>query len=41
MRYRLMERDVTDLLTLGLLHDISELEAALQAPKWMQGSEPM
>jgi hypothetical protein len=33
MRYRLLERDVTDPLALGLLHDIvSELEAALQAP---------
>jgi hypothetical protein len=33
MRNRLLERDVTDPLALGLLHDIvSELEAALQAP---------
>jgi len=33
MRYRLMEREVTDPLAFGLLHDIvSELEAALQAP---------
>lgn len=32
MRYRMMERDVTDPLALGLLHDIvAELEAALQA----------
>ncbi|WP_271525876.1 hypothetical protein [Bradyrhizobium sp. CCBAU 53380] len=32
MRYRMMERDVTDPLALGLLHDILvELEAALQA----------
>ncbi|MCP1845491.1 hypothetical protein ACVIHI_009042 [Bradyrhizobium sp. USDA 4524] len=30
MRYRLMQRDVTDPLALGLLHDIvAELEAAL------------
>lgn len=33
MRYRIMERDVTDPLALGLLQDIvAELEAALQAP---------
>lgn len=32
MRYRLMRRDLTDPLALGLLRDIvSELEAALQA----------
>ncbi|WP_439361236.1 hypothetical protein [Bradyrhizobium sp. DASA03007] len=31
MRYRTMERDVTDPLALGLLHDIvAELEAALR-----------
>ncbi|SDJ62527.1 hypothetical protein SAMN05216338_10572 [Bradyrhizobium sp. Rc2d] len=31
MRYRMMERDVTDPLALGLLHDIvAELEAALR-----------
>jgi hypothetical protein len=33
LRYRMMERDVTDPLALGLLHDIvAELETALQAP---------
>ena len=33
MRYRMMERDVTDPLALGLLHDIvAELEAALRHP---------
>jgi hypothetical protein len=31
MRYRMMERDATDPLALGLLHDIvAELEAALR-----------
>ncbi|UVO27036.1 hypothetical protein [Bradyrhizobium arachidis] len=31
MRYRMMERDVTDPLALGLLHDIvAELEASLR-----------
>ncbi|MEZ2148215.1 hypothetical protein AAE026_39000 [Bradyrhizobium sp. DN5] len=30
MRYRMMERDVTDPLARGLLHDIVELEAPLQ-----------
>lgn len=33
MRYRVMEREVTDPLALGLLHDIvAELEAALRLP---------
>ncbi|UPK30916.1 hypothetical protein [Bradyrhizobium sp. 195] len=33
MRYRMMERDVTDPLALGLLQDIvAELEAALRVP---------
>jgi hypothetical protein len=33
MRYRMMERDATGPLALGLLQDIvAELEAALQAP---------
>jgi hypothetical protein len=34
MRYRVMEREVTDPLAIGLLHDIvTELEAALEQPK--------
>lgn len=33
MRYRMMERDVTDPLAFGLLHDIvAELETALRVP---------
>jgi hypothetical protein len=33
MRFRIMEREVTDPLAIGLLHDIvAELEAALEQP---------
>jgi hypothetical protein len=33
MRFRAMEREVTDPLAIGLLHDIvTELEAALEKP---------
>jgi hypothetical protein len=33
MRFRVMEREVTDPLAIGLLHDIvTELEAALEKP---------
>jgi hypothetical protein len=33
MRFRIMEREVTDPLAIGLLHDIvTELEAALEQP---------
>ena len=33
MRYRMIERDVTDPLALGLIHSIvAELEAALRVP---------
>nr|WP_166301138.1 hypothetical protein [Bradyrhizobium sp. 2S1]MCK7674056.1 hypothetical protein [Bradyrhizobium sp. 2S1] len=40
MRYRMMEREATDPLALGLLHDIvAELEAALRSPSPSYSSE--
>lgn len=40
MRYRVMEREATDPLALGLLHDIvAELEAALRLPNRLANEE--
>jgi len=42
MRYRMMERDVTDRLALSLLHDIvAELEAALQDLNEFRDARPV